>query len=134
MASEFRLQASKLLQWRKDRRLWLTSVSPVGRTPFPTPHTEGPEQSVQMITKLWASESPPISHWSSLIEILHITAPDDCDWNGHMSNSSYAKNLDVLRMRVRPEWFPAFYADGGWIGLAGELGDRAVLCNGALIT
>ncbi|KAG9119116.1 hypothetical protein FRC07_006026 [Ceratobasidium sp. 392] len=46
-------------------------------------------------------------------------APDDCDWNGHMSNSSYAKNLDPVRMRVIAEWFPALFADGGWIGLAG---------------
>jgi hypothetical protein len=23
---------------------------------------------------------------------------DDCDWNGHLSNSAYAKNLDASRM------------------------------------
>lgn len=37
-----------------------------------------------------------------------------------MSNSSYAKNLDPLRMKVCMEWFPVFFADGGWVGLAGE--------------
>lgn len=47
-------------------------------------------------------------------------APDDCDWNAHLSNSAFAKNLDPLRMRVCMEWFPAFFADGGWVGLAGE--------------
>ncbi|KAF8604533.1 hypothetical protein BDV93DRAFT_605846 [Ceratobasidium sp. AG-I] len=99
MASALQLQFKKLVHWRKDKQVWWTNVSPVGRTPFPTPYMEGTEQSVQMVAKLWAT-------------------PDDCDWNGHMSNSSYAKNLDVLRMRVRPEWFPAFYEDGGWIGLA----------------
>jgi hypothetical protein len=46
-------------------------------------------------------------------------APDDCDWNGHMSNSSYATNLDPVRMRVCAEWFPAFFTDGGRIALAG---------------
>lgn len=37
----------------------------------------------------------------------------------HISNSSYAKNLDPVRMKVLMAWFPIFLSDGWWIGLAG---------------
>lgn len=44
---------------------------------------------------------------------------DDCDWNGHLSNSSYAKNADYARMNaVASFWFP-FFIDGGWAALGG---------------
>ncbi|KAF8604534.1 hypothetical protein BDV93DRAFT_522250 [Ceratobasidium sp. AG-I] len=99
LSSMVQIQLSRLLNWRTNKKVWWASVSPVGRTPFPTPHAQGPNQSVQIVVKLWAT-------------------PDDCDWNGHISNSSYAKNLDPLRMRVCMEWFPAFFGDGGWVGLA----------------
>jgi hypothetical protein len=68
---------------------------------------------------------------------------DDCDWNGHLSNSSYAKvspnlsvskfssqpliyrlltppqNADYARMKaISRFWFP-FIMDGGWMALGG---------------
>ncbi|KAG9086366.1 hypothetical protein FS749_003684 [Ceratobasidium sp. UAMH 11750] len=94
----FRLWFKKLLYIRRSKRLYLSNVSPVGRSLLPS--ADGKDKGIQIQSKFWA-------------------APDDCDWNGHMSNSSYAKNLDPVRMRVCAEWFPALFADGGWIGLAG---------------
>ncbi|KAF8604536.1 hypothetical protein BDV93DRAFT_507482 [Ceratobasidium sp. AG-I] len=75
------MRICRLLNWSTSDKAWWTSVSPVGRTPFPTPHAQGPNQAVQIVAKLWAT-------------------PDDCDWNGHLSNSSYGKNLDPVGMRV----------------------------------
>ncbi|CAE6484353.1 unnamed protein product [Rhizoctonia solani] len=73
-------------------------VSPVGRSVFPTP--DGSDKGALSIFKSWAS-------------------PDDCDWNGHLSNSCYAKNLDPARMKACIDWFPAFFGDNGWVGLGG---------------
>ncbi|GHJ86141.1 hypothetical protein NliqN6_2543 [Naganishia liquefaciens] len=42
---------------------------------------------------------------------------DDCDYNKHLSNSSYAKNLDYARMQACVEAFSPFFAPGGWMAL-----------------
>jgi len=42
---------------------------------------------------------------------------DDCDYNGHLSNSCYAKNLDAARMRSATDVFPAIFGDGVWMAL-----------------
>ncbi|KAG8779596.1 hypothetical protein FRC12_024048 [Ceratobasidium sp. 428] len=97
-ASIIQLRLKKLLYGQRNKELFWKTASPVGRTLLPS--TDGKDKGVQIVSTFWA-------------------APDDCDWNGHMSNSSYAKNLDPVRMRVCAEWFPALFADGGWIGLAG---------------
>ncbi|KAH7907726.1 hypothetical protein BJ138DRAFT_1137428 [Hygrophoropsis aurantiaca] len=45
------------------------------------------------------------------------TSIDDVDFNGHLSNSSYAKTLDFARVESALRAFPAFTRNGGWIGL-----------------
>lgn len=45
--------------------------------------------------------------------------PDDCDWNGHMSNSSYSKNLDFVRIDFLATRFLRFHFDGGHFALGG---------------
>ncbi|KAL7415350.1 hypothetical protein BDY24DRAFT_382617 [Mrakia frigida] len=45
--------------------------------------------------------------------------PDDCDWNGHLSNSSYAKNLDASRMKACIDLFTPMFSAGGWMALGG---------------
>ncbi|QRW04423.1 tRNA-dihydrouridine synthase 1 [Ceratobasidium sp. AG-Ba] len=90
---------NKILYTPKKRHIFWTKVSPIGRTLLPS--ATGKDKGIQIVSKSWA-------------------APDDCDWNGHLSNSCYAKNLDPLRMLVRTEWLPALFEDGGWIALAGE--------------
>ena len=45
---------------------------------------------------------------------------DDSDWNGHLSNSSYPKNLDVGRMAHGAERFLKMHFDGGWMALGGS--------------
>ncbi|KAG8693847.1 hypothetical protein FRC08_008853, partial [Ceratobasidium sp. 394] len=96
--SVFKIRLSGLLHKRGKEQEWWTSVSPVGRSVFPTP--EGSDKGALSVLKSWA-------------------APDDCDWNGHLSNSCYAKNLDPARMQACLDWFPAFFGDGGWVALGG---------------
>ncbi|KAH7335789.1 hypothetical protein B0J17DRAFT_616854 [Rhizoctonia solani] len=97
-ASVIRIRSNGLLYRRGNGRQWWTSVSPVGRSVFPTP--DGSDKGALSILKSWAS-------------------PDDCDWNGHLSNSCYAKNLDPARMQACIDWFPAFFGDNGWVALGG---------------
>ncbi|CAE6358263.1 unnamed protein product [Rhizoctonia solani] len=104
-ASVIRIRLNALLHKRGDGRAWWTSVSPVGRSVFPTP--DGSEKGALSVLKCWAS-------------------PDDCDWNGHLSNSCYAKNLDPARMQACIDWFPAFFGDKGWMALGGESLNRMI--------
>ncbi|CEL58632.1 hypothetical protein RSOLAG1IB_08694 [Rhizoctonia solani AG-1 IB] len=97
-ASVIRIRLNGLLHKRGDGRAWWTSVSPVGRSVFPT--RDGTDKGALSVLKCWAS-------------------PDDCDWNGHLSNSCYAKNLDPARMQACIDWFPAFFGDNGWVALGG---------------
>ncbi|KAF8636053.1 hypothetical protein AX17_003837 [Amanita inopinata Kibby_2008] len=43
---------------------------------------------------------------------------DDCDFNGHLSNSSYAKTCDAARFKAALQMFPMFFRAGGWMALA----------------
>ncbi|KAJ1300415.1 hypothetical protein OPQ81_005235 [Rhizoctonia solani] len=97
-ASVIRIRLNALLYKRGNGREWWTNVSPVGRSVFPTP--DGSDKGALSVLKSWAS-------------------PDDCDWNGHLSNSCYAKNLDPARMQACIDWFPAFFGDNGWVALGG---------------
>ncbi|KAG8873864.1 hypothetical protein FRB97_006371 [Tulasnella sp. 331] len=45
---------------------------------------------------------------------------DDTDYNGHLSNSSYAKACDAARMKAACEVFPACFGDGSWLALGGS--------------
>jgi len=98
--SVIRIRSSAVLwRWRGKRLVdWWASVSPIGRSVFPT--TDGSDKGPQSVLKSWAS-------------------PDDCDWNGHLSNSCYAKNLDPARMQACIDWFPAMFGDGVWMALGG---------------
>jgi len=51
----------------------------------------------------------PYKTWASI---------DDSDFNGHLSNSSYAKTLDPARFKAAVEMFPMFFPTGGWMALA----------------
>jgi len=43
--------------------------------------------------------------------------PDDCDFNMHLSNSSYAKSLDAVRFKVSATCWPTHFSAGGFIAL-----------------
>ncbi|SPO30206.1 uncharacterized protein UTRI_05670 [Ustilago trichophora] len=49
-----------------------------------------------------------------------IATLDECDWNGHLSNSSYSKSLDYTRMAHNSPRFLKMYYDGGWVALGGS--------------
>ncbi|PPQ82856.1 hypothetical protein CVT24_008288 [Panaeolus cyanescens] len=68
---------------------WMESISPIGENPL------------QMMV--------PFKSWASL---------DDSDFNGHLSNSSYAKILDSARFKAAMKMFPYFFTAGGWMALA----------------
>ncbi|KDQ50801.1 hypothetical protein JAAARDRAFT_41745 [Jaapia argillacea MUCL 33604] len=42
---------------------------------------------------------------------------DDCDFNWHLSNSSYAKTLDGARFKAALAMFPQLFPAGGWMAL-----------------
>ncbi|KXN85929.1 Protein THEM6 [Leucoagaricus sp. SymC.cos] len=44
---------------------------------------------------------------------------DDSDFNGHLSNSSYAKTLDSARFYMALDMFIMFFRAGGWLALGG---------------
>jgi hypothetical protein len=53
-----------------------------------------------------------------LVTVQHgWTSVDDADYNGHLSNSSYAKVLDAARLKLALKAFPAFARSGGWMAL-----------------
>ncbi|GLB45721.1 putative thioesterase-like superfamily protein [Lyophyllum shimeji] len=68
---------------------WRDSLCPVGADPF----------NYQVKYNSWASI-------------------DDCDFNGHLSNSSYAKTMDSARFKAATAFFPMFFRAGGWMALA----------------
>ncbi|KAI0775056.1 hypothetical protein BD413DRAFT_532677 [Trametes elegans] len=74
---------------RKQKNLeWLEGLSKVGANPI----------DFQISYKNWAG-------------------PDDCDFNFHLSNSSYPKHLDAARFTHAIECCPTFFRAGGWMGL-----------------
>ncbi|TFK37231.1 hypothetical protein BDQ12DRAFT_667169 [Crucibulum laeve] len=68
---------------------WLDSITPIGANPF------------TMVV--------PYRSWASI---------DDSDFNGHLSNSSYAKTLDAARFKCALEMFPLTFRAGSWMPLA----------------
>ncbi|CAL1701536.1 unnamed protein product [Somion occarium] len=74
----------------RDKLRFVEKTSPVAQDPFKTVITH----------KYWAG-------------------PDDCDFLGHLSNSAYAKNLDIARMKVCITNLRPFMLEGGWMPLAG---------------
>lgn len=67
---------------------WFASLSPVGKNPF------------DMVSKYrtWAG-------------------PDDCDFNMHLSNSCYAKHLDMARFNAALTFMPTGFIAGAWMGV-----------------
>ncbi len=49
-----------------------------------------------------------------------VATLDECDWNGHLSNSSYSRSLDYTRMAHNSPRFLKLYYDGGWVALGGS--------------
>lgn len=47
----------------------------------------------------------------------HRATLDECDFMGHLSNSSYPKNLDLARMNYSTDRLADFMLDGGWVPL-----------------
>ncbi|TFY66282.1 hypothetical protein EVG20_g4805 [Dentipellis fragilis] len=88
------LRLRMLFRSKKERedaqRRWLESLSPVGKTPF-----------------------------DSLVSHSGWAGIDDCDYNFHLSNSCYAKNLDAARLKAALAYFPGFMRAGGWSALGG---------------
>jgi hypothetical protein len=76
------------LRGREATRAWLTSVCPVDQNPF-----------------------------DRLTIYKGFSSPDDCDYNAHLSNSSYAKNMDFARVQACMDNFIGVFAHNVWMGL-----------------
>lgn len=80
--------------------------------------TKGHYARLQRLTTI----SPLNTHPLDVVEVWKSRAGiGDCDYNGHLSNSAYAKNLDFVRLNAAVRFFPGFtsHGVGGHIALAG---------------
>jgi len=79
-----------LLKWSNHtkRRQFVKQISPIGENPF-----------------------------DICVTYKTTVGLTDTDYNGHLSNSSYAKNLDYARMRAAVVCFPSVLEAKGWLGL-----------------
>ncbi|KAF9235417.1 hypothetical protein BU15DRAFT_78001 [Melanogaster broomeanus] len=50
-----------------------------------------------------------------VVQYSSWAGPDDTDWMGHLSNSSYAKVRDAALSRFSVTAFPTFISAGGWV-------------------
>ncbi|KAI5117564.1 hypothetical protein M0805_009642 [Coniferiporia weirii] len=73
---------------QRTKDAYLDSLSSVGKSPF----------SLRSTYNTWAS-------------------PDESDYNAHLSNSSYAKVLDMLRLKFAIAHVSTVFRDGCWIAL-----------------
>lgn len=78
-----------------------------------------PKEARAKILADWGEGLCPIgANPFELVAVQHgWTSVDDADYNGHLSNSSYAKALDAARLKLALKAFPAFARSGGWMAL-----------------
>lgn len=76
----------------REKRIdeWLDSITPIGENPL----------DKVTVYKTRASEFSPYLWWPDE-SLLGAQAVDECDFNGHLSNSSYAK-VCILRWIFSP--------------------------------
>ncbi|KAH9945225.1 uncharacterized protein BXZ73DRAFT_86752 [Epithele typhae] len=58
-----------------------------------------------------------VNPFDLLVDFKTWAGPDDCDYNLHLSNSSYPKRLDATRMKLGLQLCPTLFRVGGWMGL-----------------
>ncbi|KAH8829514.1 hypothetical protein DL96DRAFT_1598416 [Flagelloscypha sp. PMI_526] len=67
----------------------------------------------------WTANSPVGKDiWSYRYKFNAYSSLDECDYNMHLSNSSYAKNFDYARMYAALDGFPQYLRAGGFMALA----------------
>lgn len=62
---------------------------------------------------------PGTDIFDEVYESHHVASVDECDFNGHLSNSSYPKNFDYARTDFATNRFIRGGMDGGWTALGG---------------
>ncbi|KAG6826495.1 hypothetical protein H0H93_016453, partial [Arthromyces matolae] len=86
---------------------WFDDLSLVGDDPW----------KFEVRYNTFAGESQPWSYFKGM-DIDGNLGLDDCDFNGHLSNSSYPKAVDAARFKAGLTMCPRFFAAGGWMPLA----------------
>ncbi|KAH8093148.1 hypothetical protein BXZ70DRAFT_442136 [Cristinia sonorae] len=78
-------------------------------------------RALSMDVTKYMEETSPVAQDPFKKEVSHSywAGPDDCDFLGHLSNSAYAKNLDIVRMKVCVSNLRPFMLQGGFMPLAG---------------
>jgi len=71
--------------------------------------------------RIYMEKRSPVAHDPFGTTAVHTSwaGPDDCDFLGHLSNSAYAKNLDIARMTSCIQNLGVFLSVGGFMPLAG---------------
>ncbi|CBQ70833.1 conserved hypothetical protein [Sporisorium reilianum SRZ2] len=89
---------------------------PSSRSSVPSSLTHNPSQPQLKLERL------PLGRdiFEDISSHHFIATLDECDWNGHLSNSSYSKSLDFTRMAHNSPRFLKMYYDGGWVALGGS--------------
>lgn len=104
----FYLRNSIPFSWH-FRVLW-----PFFRTKWPLTRIVGLPRKTSKVAPKCQDLSPFEISFSS----RHKATLDECDFMGHLSNSSYPKNLDIARSRFAANALATFYRDDGWTPLA----------------
>ncbi|KZT53266.1 hypothetical protein CALCODRAFT_440377 [Calocera cornea HHB12733] len=60
------------------------------------------------------------SPFAALHVMRGLATLDDCDMFGHLSNSSYAKTLDIVRFQMLMKYVVSFYGEKGVTALGGS--------------
>lgn len=72
---------------------------------------------VKLVTKLYASKCRGARTGISFTDDSPLAGLDDCDFNMHLSNSSYSKSVDTTRMHAATEVFGPLLTEGVWVAL-----------------
>jgi len=80
------------------------------------------KETRRQLKQNWLEKLAPIGSdpWSIVLKANKFAGPDECDFNFHLSNSSYPKVLDEVRMQTAFAFFPNFFRGGGWLALGGN--------------
>lgn len=70
----------------------------------------------------WLDSLCPVqkSPWELRTTYTTWASPDECDYNIHLSNSSYSKILDGVRFKFALTHLTTVFRDGCWMALGGS--------------
>lgn len=103
-------------------RVWYPAIKAIvrARACFLTPKSQAlSHKAIQPQLRL---ETLPIGKdiFEDMSSYSFLATLDECDWNSHLSNSSYSRSLDCARMAHNVPRFIKMFSDGGSVALGGS--------------